>query len=149
MVDDTELKNLLLELATGRAGGSTPVSLSTAMERLGLSLADEREKRLQDQLDELRFQQRIEAEMKKLQNTLSQQVAAQVSGAAGLSYDQQAVVARAEELVEQLAGMDDGSRRSALHDLQVTDYVMYSVVIQRLEERQNSQMHAATAQAAA
>ena len=146
MVDDTEVKSILLELATGRAGGSTPVSLGTAMERLGLSLADEREKRLQEQLDELRFQQRVESETKKLQNTLAQQVAAQVSGAAGLSYDQQAVVARAEDLVEQLAGMDDGSRRSALHDLQVTDYVMYSVVIQRLEERQNTEMHAAVAQ---
>jgi hypothetical protein len=143
MVDDTELKGLLVNLATGQNGGSNPVSLTTAMEKIGLSFADEREKRLQEQLDEMRFSQKVQAEVQQLQNTLSQQVAAQVAGAAGLNYDQQAVVAKAEETAQQLSSMDEGSRRSAIHDLQVTDYVMYSVVVQRMEEMRNTEMQQA------
>jgi hypothetical protein len=146
MVDDTEIKNILMGLATGSNGGSTPVSLTTAMEKIGINLSDERDKRLQEQLDEMRFNQKVQTEVQKLQNTLAQQVAAQVAGAAGLNYDQQAVIGRAEELAQQLMGFDPGTRRSQLHDLQVTDYVMYSVVIQRLEEMQNAQMHDAMAQ---
>lgn len=146
MVDDTEIKQILLNLATGATGGSTPVSLTTAMEKIGINLQDEREKRLQEQLDEMRFNQKVQAEVTKLQNTLSQQVAAQVAGAAGLNYDQQAVISKADGLAQQFMGFDEGTRRSQLHDLQVTDYVMYSVVVQRLEEMQNSQMHDMQAQ---
>ena len=91
----------------------------------------------------MRFSQKVQAEVQQLQNTLSQQVAAQVAGAAGLNYDQQAVVAKAEETAQQLSSMDEGSRRSAIHDLQVTDYVMYSVVVQRMEEMRNTEMQQA------
>lgn len=145
MVDDTEVKNMLLGLATGQSGTQT-VSLTTAMEKIGVNLSDERDKRLQEQLDEMRFNMKVQTEVQKLQNTLSQQVAAQVAGAAGLNYDQQAVIGKADEMSQQFMGMDEGSRRSALHDLQVTDYVMYSVVVQRMEELQNASMHDAASQ---
>jgi hypothetical protein len=148
MVDDTEIKNLLLNLATGANGGASPVSLTTAMERLGINLDDEREKRLQEQLDELRFNQKVQTEVQKLQNTLSQQVAAQVAGAAGLNYDQQAVIGAADQQAQQLMSLDDGGRKSALHDLQVTDYVMYSVVVQRMEELQSQNVRDAAGGAA-
>jgi hypothetical protein len=141
MVDDTEIKNMILGLATGANGGTPSVSLTTAMDKIGINLSDEREKRLQEQLDEMRFQQKVQTEVQKLQNTLSQQVAQQIAGAAGLNYDQQAVIGKADGMAQQFMTMDEGSRRSQIHDLQVTDYVMYSVLVQRMEELQNAQMH--------
>lgn len=143
MVDDTETKSTLIGLATGQAGTGQVVSMTTLAERLGIDLEAERSKRLQEALDEMRFQQKLQSEQQKLQNTLVQQVQAQASGAAGLNYDQQAVIAKAEELVQMLAQQDPGTRRSTLHGLQTEDYVLYSVVIQRWEEFQNQNQRAA------
>lgn len=140
MVDDTENKNLILNMATGAAGAQV-ISMTTVLDKLGIDLEDERRKRLQEVIDEQKFQQEVKREVDKMQNTLAQQVQQAVSGAAGLNYDQQAVIAKADETVQQLSMLDDGARKSALHDLQVTDYVMYATVIQRLEEYENSMAH--------
>jgi hypothetical protein len=46
----------------------------------------------------------------------------------------------------QLMQMDPGSRKSQLSSLQAEDYVMYSVVIQRLEQMQLDQKNQAMQQ---
>lgn len=139
MVDDTETKQTIIGLATGQLGGQAVVSLTTMTERLGIDLEDERRKRKQEALDELRFQQEIQTETQKIQNTLAAQVQKQVQGGSGLNYDQQAVIAQADQVAQQLMGVDPNARRSQLHSLQVEDYVMYSVVIQRIEELETQQ----------
>jgi hypothetical protein len=148
MVDDTETKQTLIGLATGAGGVSPVVSLTTMAERLGIDLDQERDKRMQESIDEAKFQQKLQAEMAKMQNTLAQQVQQQLQGASGLNYDQQAVIAQADGLVEQLMGLDPNTRRSQMHSLQVEDAVMYAVVVQRLEEVQNQQTAEARAQIA-
>lgn len=145
LVDDTEAKSTLMALATGQMG-SQYVSMTTIADKLGFDLEEEREKRLQEALDESRFQSRLQTEVSKLQNTLSQQVQQQVSGAAGLNYDQQAVIGKAEEIVQGLMQLDPATRRSQIHSLQMEDFVMYSVVIQRLEEARRQQTNDAKAQ---
>lgn len=143
MVDDTENKQTLINLALGQ----TPIiSLSTLTDRLGLDLEDERRKRRQEALDEMRHQQKLQAETQKLQNSLAQQVQVQVGAGAGLTYDQQAVIAKADEIVQQLASLDPTSRRSELYALQTEDMVMYAVVIQRWEEYKRTQTNDAKAQ---
>lgn len=139
MIDDTETKETMIKLATGADGVPNVVSLTTLAEKIGFDLVKERARRKQEQLDELRLQMDIKAETLKIQNTLTAQVQQQISGTQGLNYDQQAVIAQADELAQQLAGLDTGQRRSKLHSLQAEDFVMYSVVIQRLEELQNAQ----------
>jgi hypothetical protein len=139
MVDDTETKALVVQLATGQVGGQATVSMTTMMERLGLDPEEERDKRLQFALDEAKLQMKIQQEVQKLQNTLSQQVQAQLQGAQGLNYDQQAVIGQADQMVQQMMSLDENTKKSQLHSLQVEDYVMYSVVVQRLEEMQNAQ----------
>ena len=146
MVDDTETKQELIGLATGGQGGQQPVSMQTVMDRLGLDPEEERDKRLQWALDEARLQIKMQQEVQKLQNTLSQQVQQQIAGAAGLNYDQQAVIGKAEGLVQQLMSLDPNTRRAQIRSLQSEDYVMYSVVIQRLEEMENSQKQQVEAQ---
>ena len=139
LIDDTETKNLLISLATGANGMPQIISLTTIAERIGVDLPKERERRKQEQMDELRFQIDVKNETQKLQNTLAQQVQQQVQGNAGLNYDQQAVIAAADQMAQQLSQVDVGQRRSQLHSLQTEDAVMYAVVIQRLEQLQTSQ----------
>jgi hypothetical protein len=120
MVDDTETKNLVVQLATGP---QPMVSLTTMFDRVGLDINEEREKRLQE----------------AVQNTLSQQVQQQLAGAQGLNYDPQAVIGKADGIAQQFAALDDGTRRSQMHALQVEDPVMYAVVVQRLQAQENAQ----------
>ena len=138
LVDDTEAKQLLISLATGQAGQQY-VSMTTVMDRLGIDLEEERNKRLQETLDETRHQMKVQNEQKKLQSNLAQQVQQQTQNAQGLNYDQQAVIAQADQIVQQITQMDEGSRRSQLDSLSKEDAVMYAVVIQRLEDAQNQQ----------
>ena len=87
-------------------------------------------------LTDARMQQEIQQEMAKLQQDLAQQAKAmaQQGQPPGLNYDQQAVIAQAENLAMELLNVDDGTRRSQLSALQAEDYVMYSVAIQRMEQ---------------
>lgn len=147
MVEDTETKQLIISLATGASGMPQVVSLSTMADRIGVDLAEEREKRKQEALDEMAFQQELEQATAKAKNTLAQQVQQQISGAAGTQYDPQQVMAKADELASQLMGAAEGQRRSQLHQLQTEDFVMYSCVVQRLEDMRNQQAQQAQQQA--
>jgi len=138
LVDDTENKALLVQAATGQLG-QVQVAPTTVMERLGLDPEKERKKRLQYAIDEAKLAIDIQRETTKLQNTLTQQVQAQLQGQAGLNYDQQAVIGQADQVAQDFMAYDEATRKSMLHSLQVEDYVMYSVVIQRMEELQNAQ----------
>lgn len=143
LVDDTESKNMLASLATGQVGGVPMVDASTIAERLGVDPEEERERRFQTTMAEARLQSRIQRETQKLQQALAAQVQ---TTAQGLNYDQQAVISQADGLVEQLMGLDHGARRSQLHSLMTEDYVLYSVVIQRLENMRNQQEQEARSQ---
>ena len=147
MLDDMETKQMLFQMATGQMGTQL-VSLTTIADRFGLDLDAERSKRLQEQLDEVKHGMRVQSEIQKLQNNLQAQVQAQVAAqsGAGLGYDQQKVIAAADNIVGQLMQTDPGTRRSQLHSLQMEDMVLYSVVIQRLEDQQNAQNQAAKSQ---
>jgi hypothetical protein len=133
LIDDVQQKQLLLTLNQN----SQLISNTTIAELNDFDLKEERTKRKQEALDEVRFQHEVQLETSKLQNSLAQQVQnqAMMSGQ-GLAYDQQAVISQADGLVQQLLSMDYGGRKSFLHSLQVEDFVMYSVVVQRLEEAQ-------------
>lgn len=134
LIDDVQQKQLLLTL---NQGGQQLISNTTIGELNDFDLKEERTKRKQEALDEVRFQHEVQTEVSKLQNSLAQQVQNQaMMGQQGLAYDQQQVISQADQLVQQLMGMDYGGRKSFLHSLQVEDFVMYSVVVQRLEETQ-------------
>lgn len=137
LIDDVQQKQLLMTL---NQGGQQLISNTTIGEINDFDLKEERDKRKQEALDEVRFQHELQLEVQKLQNSLAQQVQNQaMMGQQGLAYDQQQVIGQADQLVQQLMTMDYGGRKSFLHSLQVEDYVMYSVVVQRLEEAQTQQ----------
>jgi len=148
-IDDVQQKTLLIQLNSSDPEGPW-ISKTTIGEAFDIDPAEERQKREQEQLDEIRSQQKMQIEVQKLQNTLASQVQAQQSmGQQGLQYDQQQVIGQADQLVQQLMGLDPGTRRSQLHALQIEDYVMYSVVRSRMEDEQTAMNHQAVTDARA
>jgi len=141
-IDDVQQKTLLLGINQSDPNGGW-VSKTTIGESFDIDPAEEREKRLQEALDEVRFQQKLQVEIQKLQNNLATQVQAQAAmGQGGLKYDQQHVIAEADALVQQLMSLDPSTRRSQLHALEIEDLVMYSVVRKRMEDLQVGQAQA-------
>jgi hypothetical protein len=133
LIDDVQQKQLLMTINQNQQ----LVSNTTIGELNDIDIKEERVKRKQEALDEVRFQHEVQLEVTKLQNSLAQQVQNQsMMSGQGLAYDQQQVISQADGLVQQLMSMDYGGRKSFLHSLQVEDYVMYSVVVQRLEQAQ-------------
>lgn len=144
MIDDVQQKQMIMQMFQ-----MGMVSKTTMAETHGISISEEREKIKQENLMDARFQKDLELEMMDLQKDISFQARQMASqqGGGGLQYDQQAVIGQAEQLAMQLMQADPGTRKSQLSSLQAEDYVMYSVVIQRLEQLQLDQKNQALQQA--
>ena len=146
-IDDVQQKQTLLSLNQVSPDGKPWISKKTLGEPFEIDPAKEREQLKQEALDAVRFDQEVQAEVMKLQNTLAQQVQAQQAmGQQTLQYDQQAVIAEADQIVQQLMQLDPGSRRSQTDALQKEDYVMYSVVTSRLRDAETADRADAIAQ---
>jgi len=142
LIDDVQQKQLMLALNQQQQ----LISNTTIAELNDFDLKKERDRRMQEALDEVRFNHELHIRTSKLQQSLAAQVQQQ-SVLGGMGYDQQQIIAQADQIVQQMMQMDSGMRRSQLHALEVEDYVMYSVVIQRLEQTQTSQTQQAKSQA--
>lgn len=148
-IDDVQQKSLLLQLHMTNPQNPM-LSQGTLGEAFDVDPAEERKRKHQEALDDVRAQHQLEQDIQKLQNTLARQVQAQQAmGQQGLQYDQQQIIGQADAMVEQMMALDPGTRRSQLHALEVEDYVMFSVVKSRLEDQQTAQNHEAITQAKA
>jgi hypothetical protein len=134
MIDDSEKKQLVMQLwAQGK------VSDSTIAEMFELDLDKERDLILENAIAQAKAQQKTEAEMKKIQGSLVQQVQQQAS-ATGLDYnDPQQVIAAADQKVQEFMALDPNTRRSQLDGLKTEDIIMFSVVKERMEQAQQTQ----------
>ena len=148
MIDDMQQRQMAMQL--WQAG---VISKTTLAEMNGIDINEEREKIKTESLSDARNQKQVELEMQALQQDIgmqarqmAQQQQQQQMGTNGLTYDQQAVIGQADGIAQQFMQMDPGTRKSQLSSLQSEDYVMYSVVIQRLEQMQLDQKNQAYAQ---
>lgn len=141
-IDDVQQTSMLMQL--DQVYGF--LSKGYWAERHEVDLEKEAERQMQEQLDDQRRQLELQKELETLQNSLAQQAQGAASGGAGLNYDQQVVIGEAQALAQQLAQMDDTMKRSNLSALQSEDFVMYSVVVQMLEQFRTTQMAEARAQ---
>ncbi len=147
-IDDIQQKTLLMQLNQDPEGPW--VSKKTIGEAFDIDPAEEREQRKQESLDNIRSQQELQTETQKLQNNLANQVQAQAAmGQQGLQYDQQQIIAQADTMVQQLMGMDPGTRQSQMHALEIEDLVMFSVVKKRMEDAKTQTNQQAVSQAKA
>jgi hypothetical protein len=147
-IDDVQQKALLLQLNMADPTTGPWISKRTMGEAFDVDPSDERKWRMQEALDDARVQQELQIAMQKRQNDLGARARSQAQmGQQGLSYDQQAVIAQADQLVQQLMGLDPGTRQSQMHQLQTEDMVMYAVVKERLHDQTTQQNQQAIAAA--
>jgi hypothetical protein len=148
MVDDTVKKGMILQLySMGQQTGTKIISDTTMAELNDIDLVKEEDRIRQETLDSVRRQQELQIDIQKLQN--NSKIQSQQQAVSGTPYNQQEVIAKADEIVQQLLQMDYGARKSQLHSLQVEDYILYSVVVQRLESANTGQQGQMTAEAGA
>jgi hypothetical protein len=144
-IDDVQQKNLELQ-ANAQYNYLSTTSIAQMFSR---DLQKERKQQLEETLDQLKHEATLNQKSNELQNSLAAQAqAAQMDtmGGGGMTYDQQAVIGNADMIVDDLMNMEHGQRKSMLSSLQAEDYVLYSVVIQRLEEAQLQMKNEAAAQ---
>jgi hypothetical protein len=137
LVDDVQQKSLLFQ--ANQMTGGTLLSPTSMGSLLGRDATKERGLRKQDALNEERYNFELQQEIQKLRENLSTRAQASTQADQPQGYDQQQIIAQADTIVQQLMTMDDSTRKSYLHSLQVEDIVMYSVVVQRWEEMQTQQ----------
>lgn len=135
MIDDTENKQLKLQLWS-----QGQVSNTTIADTVDVDLLHERRQKRQDALDDARNDAETQFEIQKLQSSLSvasRQKAIQAQG--GTAYDVQQVLSANAPIAQEMASMDDGSRRSRMDSLMKQDPVAGAVVKMLLEQIQQDQ----------
>ncbi len=147
MMDDVNRQNILMQLwQQGKESGQPIISDTLIAEINDIDPKKEEERIKQETLNGMRRNRDIQNEVDKFQQSMALQ--AQQEAAVGpAQYDQQQVIGQADQIVEQLMQMPEGERKSQLHELQTSDYILYSVVIQRLEQQQTSATQAAKSSA--
>lgn len=146
-IDDVQQKALLLQLNMADPTSGPWISKATMGEAFDIDPVEERKKRKQEMLDDARMQAETQIELQKRQNELGSRARAQAQlGQQGVSYDPQQMVAEADGIVEQLMGLDQGTRQSQMHQLQTTDLPMYALVKERLENAVHQQNRDAISQ---
>jgi hypothetical protein len=143
-IDDVQQKALLLQLNMADPSSGPWISKTTLGEAFDVDPVEEREKRKQETLDDARVAAEIQVEMQKRQTELGMQARMQAQlGQQGAAYDPQAMTQQADQIVQQLMGLDEGTRRSQMQDLQKRDMPMYSLVKELLASATQQQNRAA------
>lgn len=141
LVDDAAQKQSLLMLNQMKP----LVSDGTLLDMHDLDLAEERKKREQEMLDDARFNIEVQKKIEKLQNSLVMQAQQEAQAGAGTGYNPQAVLAQAEQVIQQFMSQDPNMHRSLLDQLSQEDPVMYAVVKDRWQTMQSMQRQQAIA----
>lgn len=135
LVDDAAQKQSLLMINQMKP----IISDSTLLDLHDLDLKEERSKREQETLDETRSSMELQGKIEKLQSSLVQQAQTEASTGSGTGYNPQAVLAQAEQIIQQMMSQDPGMHRSLLDQLSQEDPVMYAVVKDRWQTMQSMQ----------
>jgi hypothetical protein len=147
MVENKTRQNAIVQIWMQGASGQGPqiISNATVAELLEIDVQKEKDRIKQEQLIQMRTAKEMEIEQQKIQAdvALSAQQAA-LSGGGG--YNQQQIIGEADNIVQQLISLPEGAKKSQLFELQSSDYVLYSVVVQRLEQARLNQTNMAKAQ---
>lgn len=141
-VDDVQQKSMLMQVNQTY----DILSKRSIAEIFEIKYDSEKQKKADEVMEDVKAQTELERKIEAYQTSLAEQAMEESGAGQGLNYDQQAVIGEADMMVEQLLQMDEGMRRSQLDALQSEDYVMYSVVIQRLENAHLQQRNEAMAQ---
>ena len=118
------------------------VSRSTLQEALNLEPDKERDRLKQEQLDDHESQREVEKEIQQREQDIANQARAQEQEqATGFpsQYNQQKMIAAAQQQAMQMLSIPYEPRRSVLTQLQNEDYVMWALVSKQLEMMRDQQ----------
>ena len=118
------------------------VSRSTLQEALNLEPDKERDRLKQEQLDDHESQREVEKEIQQREQDIANQARAQEQEqATGFpsQYNQQKMIAAAQQQAMQMLSIPYEQRRSVLAQLQNEDYVMWALVSKQLEMMRDQQ----------
>lgn len=135
LADDIMNKQLLLQ------GQGQTVSKKTVQESLNLDPDKERERLIDDALQAAKDQKEIEEKMREEeQNAAASSKAEEMSATDGdiPQYNQQKLIAKANEMAQQFLAIPYEQRKSYLSQLQNEDYVMWALVGKQLEQMRNA-----------
>lgn len=144
MIDDVENKQMLFSMWQAQKVSDTRMA-----EALNLDLEAERKQMIEDKLADARAQMKLQTQMDKLQNSLSskaQQMSAQSQQGGPPQYDQQQMRAMAEQTLEPLLQLDEGSQQSRLDALEGEDWPLYCMVRDLLQQAKTDQNAQAVAE---
>lgn len=136
LADDLMNKQMLMQ-AVG-----TTISRTTLQEIFNLDPDRERERMAQDQVNDSRMQSEVEHKIQREQeNAAALAIDAEQSMASGQPspYNQQKMIAMAQEQAMQLMQVPYEERKSMLMQLQKEDYVMWALVSKQLEQMHREQ----------
>lgn len=137
LADDLMNKQMLMQLATNGT-----VSRTTILESLNLDPAKEQKLIKGDTVSDQVMQREIQEEVNKQLNSLSNQVKSQAEEAeTGMpsQYNQQKMIAQAQQIANQMLSVPYEQRKSQLAQLQNEDYVMWALVSKQLEQLRTMQ----------
>jgi hypothetical protein len=141
MVDDQVAKQVVFQMwLQGKQSGEQHISDATIMEMYDIDQHQEEDRIMQETLDKVRRSKDMDQQVQELQNSLAERVRLEVqqAGNTGASYNTDAIMQQAQQYGQMLMQMEPGMKQSKLHALQVTDPVMYAVVVRLLEQAQTS-----------
>jgi hypothetical protein len=147
-IDDIQRKQILMQW--GQGGESKKISDDTIADQLDLDLEEEQDKIVEDSIREYKLQKKIQSKIQELETSLAAQAEQQASASSGqgANYNNaQQTIAQADQIAQQLAQVPYEQRKSELLALQKEDYIIYSVVVQRLEELNNQMKNSAASSA--
>ena len=144
-IDDIQRKQLVLQW--GQGSGEKKISDDTIASQLDIKLSEEEPKLVEDAIRQYKLDKQIKNKIQELESSLAERAKAQVAQQQGNTADynnQQQTIAQADQIAEELFNVPYEQRKSELLALQKEDYVMYSIVIQRLEELKTERTRSAT-----
>ena len=142
IIDDLQEKAAVIQLASS---GQGMISNSTLLEMFNIDSGTEKKRGIQDQKDAVKAQMELDRYQQEVATSIEERAKAQeqMNNSNFQSLNQQALISEAQKYADQLAQLDEGSRRSQLDEMAKTNYVMYGVVKAMLEMQQNKQAYQA------
>jgi hypothetical protein len=147
LVDDVQQKMMLMQ--ANQSSNGVLFSNTSMAQMFGRNLEKERDMRMQESLDEQRFQMELQSKTDELSSNLAEQSKSQAAqGGSQPHYDQQQMLAEAQNIAMQLSQAPPNIKQSQMHQLQTEDVVMYALVTFVMKQMSQSQTQEAKAMAA-
>jgi hypothetical protein len=142
IIDDLAEKSAIIQLAMS---GPDKISSGTLFELFNLDSVTEQKRIENEQKESVKQQIEMQNYQQEVASSIEERArsAAQMSNNQFANINQQALMQEAQQYVEQMMQMDEGTRRSQLDEMAKTNYIMYSTVKALLDMNQGKQMYQA------